>query len=115
MQELTAAVRKARFTFETNLANSIKHNPSLFSKYVRDNTRVHHDVGILLQDDGSFTRSDCESANTLNKFFTRVFTKELMANIPTLPDKSSGRKLHNIVLTHQDVLDQLNRLKTLWP
>ena len=35
-----------------------------------------------------------------------------MANIPTLPDRSSGCKLHDIVLTHQDVLDQLNGLKT---
>ena len=35
VQELTAAVRKARFTFETNLANNVKHNPSLFWKYVR--------------------------------------------------------------------------------
>ena len=69
---------------------------------------MYHDVGILLQDDGSFTRSDYESTNTLNKFFTRVFTIEPMANIPTLPDRSSGCKLHNIVLTYQDVLDQLN-------
>ena len=35
-----------------------------------------------------------------------------MTNIPTLPDMSSGYKLHDIVLTHQDVLDQLNRLNT---
>ena len=58
VQELTAAVRKASFTFETNLANNVKHNPSLLWKYVRDNTRVHHDIGILLQDDSSFIRSD---------------------------------------------------------
>ena len=58
VQELNAAVRKARFTFETNLANNVKHNFSLFWKYVRDNTRVHHDIGILLQDDSSFIHFD---------------------------------------------------------
>ena len=58
-----AAVRKAKSTFQTNLANNVKHklhNPSLFWKYVRGCTRVHHDVGILLQDDGSFTHSGYE-------------------------------------------------------
>ena len=108
----TAAERKAKSTFQTNLANNVKHNPSLFWKYVRDCTRVHHDVGILLQDDGSFTHSDYESAYILNKFFTSVFTKELMTNIPTLLDRSISYKLHDIILTHQDVPDQLNHLNT---
>ena len=58
MQELTAAVRKARFTFQTTLANNVKHITLLCFGSMLDNTRVHHDIGILLQDDGSFTRSD---------------------------------------------------------
>ena len=102
--------------FKLTHTNNVKHklqNPSLFWKYIRGCTRVHHDVGILLQDDGSFTHSGYESANTLNKFFIiSVFTKELMTNIPTLLDRSIGYKLHNIILTHQDVLDQLNLLNT---
>ena len=36
---------------------------------------LRQDVDILLQDDGSFTHTDYEIANTLNKFFTSVFTK----------------------------------------
>ena len=57
----TAALRKAKSTFEINFANNVKHNASLFWKYVRDCTRVHHDVGILLQDYGSFTHSQGRS------------------------------------------------------
>ena len=66
----------------------------------------------MLQEDGSLTISDYESANTLNKFFTSVYTKEPTIDIPSLSDRSNGCKLQSISLTHQDVLNQLNRLKT---
>ena len=98
----TATVRSVKSTFETGLANNIKHNPSLFWKYVRNNSRIRQDVDILLQDDGSFTHTDCEIANTLNKFFASVFTNEPTEEIPVLPDRTNGCSLQNIDLTHQD-------------
>ena len=36
----TASIRKAKSTFESNLAISVKNNPSLFWKYVRNNAKV---------------------------------------------------------------------------
>ena len=65
----TSSIRKAKSTFEFNLAINVKHNPSLFWKYVRNNAKVHNDAIALSQEDGSLTSSDYETANTFNKFF----------------------------------------------
>ena len=43
----TAAVKCAKSAFETNLAKNIRHNPNLFWKYVRNNTKVRDDVDKL--------------------------------------------------------------------
>ena len=77
-----------------------------------DDSRIRQDVDILLQDDGSFTHTDYEIANTLNKFFASVFTNEPTEEIPVLPDRTNGCSLQNIDLTHQDIINQLNQPKT---
>ena len=65
----TASIRKAKSTFESNLAISIKNDPSLFWKYVRNNAKVRSDVIALTKDDGPITCSDYETANSLKNFF----------------------------------------------
>ena len=50
-------------------------------------------------------------ANCLNDFFTSVYTHEATSDIPNLPDRSNGNTLQHIKVTHQDILDQLHRLK----
>ena len=52
------AVKYAKSTFETNLARNIQHNPNLFWKYVRSNTKVRDDVDKLVKRDGTLTCSD---------------------------------------------------------
>ena len=64
------------------------------------------------QEDGSFTHSDYEIGDILNKFFTSVPTKEPGTETPILHDRSIGCILQNVDLTHQDVWNQLNWLKT---
>ena len=55
--------------------------------------------------------SDHDVANCLNDFFTRVFTNEPAEGVPSLPDRSDGSTLQDIEITHQDILNQLGRLK----
>ena len=43
----TTAVKYAKSSFETKLAKDIQQNPTLFWKYVRNNTKVRHDVDKL--------------------------------------------------------------------
>jgi len=46
----TASIRKAKSSFETNLANNVKNNPLLFWKYVRNNSKVWNDVLAVTND-----------------------------------------------------------------
>jgi len=48
----------------------------------------------------------------LNTFFSSVFTDESLKNIPSLGDRSNGSHLDCISITYDDVLNELNRLKT---
>ena len=107
----TATVKRAKSNFELKLVDSVKENPSVFWKYVRENAKVRCDIMSLRKGDGSFTCSDRETAQCLNDFFSSVFTIEPEADLPSLPDKSMGHHLGNITITHCDILTELNRLK----
>jgi len=61
--------KRAKSNFELKLADSVKHNPSAFWKYVRENAKVHNEIMSLKKDDGSLTGSDQETAQCLNNFF----------------------------------------------
>ena len=71
---------------------------------------MRSNVGILERVDGSFTETDYEAANVLNSFFTSVFTNESLSDIPSLSNKFNGEDLNNISISHQDIIDQLNKL-----
>ena len=46
-----------------------------------------------------------------NCFFTSVYSNESTSEVPNLPDRSKGCTLQHIQITHQYILDQLDRLK----
>ena len=54
----TAAVRKIKHDFESNLVNGIKVNPKRFWRYVASQTKVKQAVGRSLKSDGSPTVDD---------------------------------------------------------
>ena len=87
----TTAVRHAKYTFEKNLASKVKSDCNLFWKYVRSCTKVQSSVGAMERDDGILTETDYETANVLNSYFTSVFTKESLFDIPSLTDRSDGK------------------------
>ena len=64
----TAAVKRAKSDFELKLVDSVKQNPSVFWKYVRENAKVRCDIMSLKKEDGSRTCSDQETAQCLNDF-----------------------------------------------
>ena len=70
----TTAIKYAKSSFETKLAKDIQQNPTLFWKYVSNNTKVRQDVDKLVKEDGTLTCSDHEVANCFNDLFTSVFT-----------------------------------------
>ena len=98
--------------YEKKVANDSKENPKVFWKYVQNKLKVNTSIGALNKTDGSLALSDREKAETLNEFFSSVFTRENTNNIPLLGEctYSNGVSLSDLRVTSKAVKDKLNNL-----
>ena len=77
--------RLAKMLHESNIAKQIKTNPKCFWNMVRQKTQVKERLQDLITEEGVSINTDKEKTDTLNSFFSSVFTKEDMTRMPTLP------------------------------
>ena len=68
--------KKAVRDFEKEQAKLAKKNPKAFYKYASSKTKVRQGISDLEKPDRTLTTSDKEKAETLNNFFSGVFTVE---------------------------------------
>jgi hypothetical protein len=105
-------LKKARREYEKSVAKECKLNPKKFWKYVQGRLKVNTGISPLKQPDGSFAVDDQGKAETLNLFFSSVFTQEDTSNLPNLNDGeySEGSYLNEIRVTPQAVEAKLKDL-----
>ena len=105
-------IKKMRKKYEQNIANGAKKNPKNFWKYVQEQTKANTGVQVLKNIDGSLSNTDKLKANTLNSFFSSVFTREDTSSIPKIEacSKSDGKAVANIVVTPLAVHNTLKGL-----
>ncbi len=103
--------RKAKRSFEKQLARESKSNPKAFYNYVNGKLKTRAGVANLETKDGKAT-CDQTKAEVLNNFFTSVFTREMLSNIPILDmlDKINT-PLEKILITDELVKKKLDKLK----
>ena len=105
-------IRKGKRKQERTLALECKKNPKNFWKHVQG--KIKHRVGIcpLQKDNGQLAIRDDDKANTLNEFFSSVFTRENNLNIPAIDEavNSNGITLADIRVTPTAVIDILGKL-----
>ena len=61
--------------------------------------------------DGTVHSEDKAKADILNDFFSSVFTKEDIKNVPNLEDRSKENELLDTCITEESILKQLQNLK----
>ena len=76
-------VRKAQSEFERKLMKDFKSNPKPLYKYMRAKQKVKTGISQLIDDNGTMTDTDKETADVLSTFFQSVFTKEQPGDTPT--------------------------------
>ena len=106
----TKDIRGAKRNFEKKLAADIKTNPKSFWKYVRSKTKVKAGISDLEKGDGSYAHTDSEKAEVLNEFFSSVFTREDLKDIPEPRSRNKEDILEDILITDEDVLKKLQKL-----
>ena len=108
---VTLELRSAKYAYEKDLAARIKTDNKLFWNYVSKNSKTKKSVSQLLSSDGTLTSSDQETANTLNEYFSSVFSNENTNTIPDFNDRNFNHELDQIVITEKKVEEIISNLK----
>ena len=107
----TNPIRDAKVTFERNIATNVREEPKSFWKIVRSKTKVRQTIGELKSQDATMTITDEQKADTLNKHYHQVFTKEDDADTTTLEPRYVEDTLTTIVIQKDEVLKKPKSLK----
>ena len=105
-------IKKAKKKHERNIAKDCKENPSKFWRYVNEKCKTNVGVSSLKDEKGNLVTSDEERAEILNKFFTSVFLKEDVSNLPNIEEGcfSSGKNIQDVIITPEAVEKKLKKL-----
>ena len=116
-------LRKSVKEYERKISHESKHNAKGFWRYV--NTKLKRTTGVcnLLKPDGLLTTNDQEKCKVLNDFFSSVFTREDLNNVPKLPKRNKEQFmgpdgllttkehfLKDVVISREAVEKKLNNL-----
>ena len=102
---------KLRRNFEKLIARETKNKPKSFCRYVKSQTKAKEGICPMEKEDGSITNTDFEKAEVLNSFFSSVFTREDLTNIPHIEAKSFKEPLSPVPISNKEVWDLLRKIK----
>lgn len=107
---LRSLTRLLRRNFEMDIAKDAKSAPKKFWSYVKSRTKTRSKIPILSRKDGSKATSPLEKAETLNNFFSSVFTDEHIESIPEGSSDFLGNYLSQFIITQEVVQEKLEKL-----
>jgi hypothetical protein len=96
---------------EKEVSRIAKTNPKRFYAYVNERRIIRESIGPLLDTEGDLRTTDQEMATVMNNYFSSVFTRERLDNIPAVDEvQQLPHVLENINFRTQDVQEQLVKL-----
>ena len=108
--QLRSLTRRLRINFENDIARNLKTAPKKYWAYVKSRTKLRSKIPILSGQDESTATTPLEKANTLNDFFSSVFTEEHLESLPQATTEFTGKYLRNFVIDESDVYEKLMKL-----
>ena len=109
--KVKSTLRKHVQTFEKKIAEQLKTNSKKYWKYAHSKLKSNTKVPDLKMENGTYTETEQEKVDILNKFFSSIFTKEDKTSVPLIDKKFSGSVLMDMDITEQMVLETLQSLK----
>src|SRR6202142_4093907 len=112
--KVNSEIRVAKREYETRLADKIKEDPKSFYAYVRSRSKVKVKIGPIKDNLGQVVSEDSEMVNIFNEYFSSVFTKEDLINIPKVDNMIVNNKncyLEDIVINKNKIARALSTLK----
>ncbi len=103
-------IRKKIRDFEKNIAITIKSNSKKYWKYANSKLKTKSRVPDLRINEDLYTSSEQEKVDILNKFFTSVFTKENLTNLPIVSNTNCSAILDKVEITENYILQMIKSL-----
>ena len=110
--KLRSLTRNLRPKHEANLVSNIAKNPKSFWRYVNTSLKTRPDIDAIKRIDGSLASSDQEKADLLNSYFSSIFTREDLSNIPNFEVNEDIPLLDNISISPSMVWREIKKLKS---
>ena len=82
-----------------------------FYAYVKQRTKTRTSIGPLKDREGKVVKEDKDMAGIFNTFFSSVFTREDVGNIPEPEPQHQGRFLREVSVTVKKVKDKIQKLR----
>lgn len=107
-------IKETKKIFEQKLSKECKKNPKGFWRYVNSQTKLSSGVSPLQRKDGKIADDNAEKADILNTFFSSVYTKENLDNIPDIEPGSMSDKvtINDVIITEELIKKKLLELNT---
>jgi hypothetical protein len=100
----------AKRNFEKRLANEKGSSNGPFYAYVKKRTKIRSTIGPLKDKESRTITDDKEMAELLNKFFSSVFTREDVQNVPSAAEMEAP-SLETMDITYRMVQEKIRSLK----
>lgn len=106
-----AEIKGAKRDFEFKLADNIKEDPKSFYAYVRTKSKSKSGIGPLKDENGRVIDGNDVMAQLLNNYFSSVFTREDLENIPHTEENDDEHILCDIDITAERVFKAIGNMK----
>ena len=94
---------------ELIIAKICKHNPKSYYSYISERRIVRDNIGPPKTLDGTVITTDNDMANTMNNYFSSVFTIEQLNNVPKIC-QYEGNILNTFNCSTEEVQEKLQHL-----
>ena len=113
-KEVRNKIRSAKRKFEKRLANGGEKDGvkkrQLYS-YVKQRTKSRPSIGPLKDKAGRVVQEEREMAEVFNEFFSSVFTRENLGDVPDPQQQHAGEMLSDVKITTKKVMEKIKKLK----
>ena len=107
--KVTTKVRSLRKVKEHKIAMTVKSNPKAFYQYIASKTTKKEGVSELIKSDGTLTKNDTEKCETINNFFSSVFTVECTHDLPDFKP-IINETISSVNTSTNEIINILNKL-----
>jgi hypothetical protein len=102
-KEVSNKIRNAKRKLEKDLVSGPDKNNRNFARYVKTKTKSRTTVGPLITKDKRVLTEEKDMAEELNKFFSSVFTRDDLTNIPEPEKEQVQSKMKEISISKGEI------------